>query len=85
MKNPSLGYPLNYYFAKSSRGGTISPEAERALAPHGFDLRAGRALGRRIPYMLWAREEASFDCGGACADPGRDAVDTDLPPPRAVS
>jgi hypothetical protein len=36
---------LWYYLMKSSRGATISPDAERALAPHRFDLRAGRTLG----------------------------------------
>jgi hypothetical protein len=27
---------LFYYFVKSSRGATFSPDAERALAPHGL-------------------------------------------------
>jgi MFS family permease len=36
---------LSLHFAKSSRDTTLSPDPERALPPHGHDLRAGRAEG----------------------------------------
>jgi hypothetical protein len=36
---------LNYDFRESSNRATICADLEKALAPHGSDLRAGRALG----------------------------------------
>jgi hypothetical protein len=37
---------LDYFARESSHGATISADPKKALAPHGSDLRAGRALGR---------------------------------------